>query len=174
MQSKPRLLALPLLLALLLALPTATRATGVAASEAEEDGCILGCDEAHTTVVYDRKAVAVTVADLNGDGLKDIVVAESNKVAVLARTDLNSSWETVFQVQLGSSASPSVSAVAVADLNGGERRFVTFDLGCGVVLMIVGGGCVFRADGWLDIAAGVHNDLAVLFNNGNGTSYDVQ
>src|SRR3546814_14167158 len=79
-------------------------ADGLNGAASSEEECFLGCSEQYVSVVYDDlqgEVNDVVVADMNKDGLKDIVIATNEGVVVVARADLDSDWQTVFSEKIG-------------------------------------------------------------------------
>jgi hypothetical protein len=116
-------------------------------------GVLLGNGDGtfQPVVAYDSgaaQAQSVAVADVNGDGKPDLVVADFNNCAYCTPTPVGiaillGNGDGTFQPALTYSPYPGAAySVAVADLNG---------------------------DGKLDIAAGVFSNVDVMLGNGDGT-----
>ena len=101
--------------------------------------------------------VAVLVADVNGDGKPDLLVANANSLAKYSYGSvavLLGNGNGTFQTAQTYATVPSMgSALAVADLNGDGKLDLIVDTGC------LSGDCSNGGDG----------GVAVLLGNGNGT-----
>jgi hypothetical protein len=65
---------------------------------------------------------SVTAADINGDGLKDLIVANNHSVSVLLNTTVPGSSAPGFAAQQTFAAGNDIGSVTVADLNGDGRQ----------------------------------------------------
>jgi hypothetical protein len=138
-----------------------------------------------------RQAMAIAIADLNGDGKPDVVVANlSGVVGVLLGTGNTS---TPFQSVVTYSGGKGTFDVAIADVNGdGKPDILEANFGAGVGVLLGNGDGTFQPrvgygtggytsgsivvadvnhDGKLDIVVGneVSGTVAVLLGNGDGT-----
>src|SRR5579872_528028 len=176
--------------------PEVAALTGSAVSILANDG--TGALSLAHTYALQQQGMSIAVADINGDGNLDLVIAESNSssanwsYSVLLGNGDGSFQAPAFYQQ---NVAPDGSTIVIADFNGDGKPDLAFPAGSGTVAVLLGDGngtfgapsyfydgganlivsADFNGDGKADIAgalplaAGEFGPIAVLLGNGNGT-----
>ncbi|MFZ1918888.1 MAG: FG-GAP-like repeat-containing protein [Terriglobales bacterium] len=134
-------------------------------------------------------AYSVAVADVNGDGYPDLLVANNGAVGVLLGNG-DGTFQAAVSYNSGSSSTTYVSAVAVADVNGDGHPDLLVANSYGVGVLLGNGDGTFQAavsyssggedvasiavadvngDGRPDLLVAAGNAVGVLLGNGDGT-----
>jgi hypothetical protein len=129
---------------------------------------------------------ALAVADLNGDGQPDVVVANTNNPVGVLLANSDGTFQPVVTYSCGEG---SISSVAAADVNGDGKPDVVAVVPNDVCVLLNNGDGTFASavfystggssfaialadvngDGFTDIVTAREQTISVLLNNGNGT-----